>query len=123
MNQALTSRSPLQHPRHNQHSNTLSHGKHNRRHNQHTQTQRKWDLSGLPKLIRQHARNQTRQTRCRRVHGEEHGYRALDLGVGESDSVLEQEGQDGNDEPVEEEVGEGAHADGGDYEERAGAPS
>lgn len=38
------------------------------------------------------------------------------------DAVLEDEGEDGDDEAVEEEVGEEADADGADDEEGAGAP-
>ena len=46
----------------------------------------------------------------------------LDLLLGEIDTVLEDEGEDGDDETVEEEVGEEADADGADDEKGTGSP-
>ena len=46
----------------------------------------------------------------------------LDLGLGKIDAVLEDEGEDGNDEAVEEEVGEETDADGDDDKESARSP-
>ncbi len=42
--------------------------------------------------------------------------------MGDGDSIVEDEGYDGNDKPEEEEVGEHANCDGGEDEEGVGAP-
>lgn len=46
----------------------------------------------------------------------------MDLIVGYLDAIDEDEGEDGHDEPVEEEVGEHANSDGREDEEGIGAP-
>ena len=57
-----------------------------------------------------------------RVGGEEARDVALDAVVRQMDAFLQDEGEDGDDEAVEEEVGEEADADGADDEEGAGSP-
>ena len=112
---------PLQHPRHNQHLHTPPQQQQQRRPQQRRQSHQKRQLPRR-QAIGQDARDGGEEDAGAGVGGKETGDVGLDLGVGQVDAVLEDEGEDGDDEAVEEEVGEEADADGADDEEGAGTP-
>lgn len=112
---------PLQNARDRQNRHRLAEEKQQRSQQQRRQTDEEGQLAGR-EPVGEDAGGRGEEHAGAGVGGEQAGDVGLDLVVGQVDAVLEDEGEDGDDEAVEEEVGEEADADGADDEEGAGPP-